>query len=271
MSYIRHTLFKPVHPTFWVKTFLHQFVPGGFGYIRKLRRFHDPAYDHDRDKHEIHKKHNPSEGWKASADGDLLMRDYASYEEYVTHQKLKLDELLKKHGGFDNSTITQFRFKFFLRFKDLHELLPKDATILCCGARQGTEVEVLRDLGFKNAYGIDLNPGPENPYVKPGDFMNLDLPDNSVDLLYTNCVDHAFDLEKMINEHARVLKPGGFLLYEMGANAGKGKGGAFEAVTWDRTEDIVIRLLNRFNKLIRAESDESFGGVWFWVMVQGKR
>lgn len=271
MAYLRHTLLRPVYPGFWAKTALHLLTPGGFGYIRKLRRMQDAAYNHERDKHEVRKKHHGEGGWKAEKDGDVLKRDYASYEEYLTHQKQKLDEMLKMKGGFSNWDICEYRLKFFSRFKHLRGLFPPDAKILCCGARQGTEVEVLHDLGFRNAYGIDLNPGPDNRIVRQGDFMNIDLPEGSLDLLYTNCVDHAFDLEKMMDEHSRVLKPGGFLLYDMGINMEEGKGGPFEAVSWDRTEDLVGKLLGRFKKLIRAERDEQFGGQWLWVLLQGKR
>jgi SAM-dependent methyltransferase len=174
-------------------------------------------------------------------------------------------------GGFSNWDICEYRLKFYSRFKHLQGLLPKDAKIVCCGARQGTEVEVLHDLGFSGAYGIDLNPGPDNRIVRQGDFMNIELPDGSLDLLYTNCVDHAFDLEKLMTEHARVLKPSGFLLYDMGINMEDGKGGPFEAVSWDRTEDLVVNLLGRFHKLIRAERDEQFGGQWLWVLLQNKK
>lgn len=271
MAYLRRSIIRPVHPWFWLKTFAHLAVPGGIGFSRKLRKLRDRSYDHERDKQAVRHKHHGEGGWKAEKDGDVLKRDYASYEEYVAHQKLKLDEMLKLKGGFSNWDICEYRLKFYSRFKHLGGLLAKDAAILCCGARQGTEVEVLRDLGFHGAYGIDLNPGPGNPCVREGDFMKLKEADNSLDLLYTNCVDHSFDLDSMFAEHARVLKPGGFLLYDMGINMEEGRGGAFEAVAWDRTEDLVVRLLGRFRKLIRAERDESFGGQWLWVLLQSKR
>jgi SAM-dependent methyltransferase len=271
MAYLKQSLVPSIHPGFWIKTALHLLTPGGFGYIRKLRKMQDAAYVHERDKHEVRKKHHGEGGWKSEKDGDVLKRDYASYEEYVTHQKQKLDEMLKMKGGFSNWDICEYRLKFYSRFKHLQGLLPKDATIVCCGARQGTEVEVLHDLGYRNAYGIDLNPGPDNRIVREGDFMKLAAPDNSLDLLYTNCVDHSFDLEKMIDEHARALKPDGFLLYDMGINMEKGAGGPFEAVSWDRTEDLVVQLLGKFEKLFRAERDENFGGQWLWVLLQKKR
>ncbi|MFV0416228.1 MAG: class I SAM-dependent methyltransferase [Chthoniobacterales bacterium] len=270
MAYLRQTFLPKPHPGFWIKTFLHFVTPGGFGYIRKLRKLQDETYNHERDKHEVRKKHHGEGGWKNEKDGDVLRRDYASYEEYVTHQKQKLDEILKLKGGFSNWDIVEYRLKFYSRFKHLSAYLSKDAVIVCCGARQGTEVEVLHDLGFKSAYGIDLNPGPDNRIVRQGDFMKMENADNSVDLLYTNCVDHAFDLDAMLKEHSRVLKPDGFLIYDIGVNMEEGTAGPFEAISWDRTENIAEKMLARFKKLLRAERDENFGGQWLWIFVQGK-
>ena len=96
--------------------------------------------------------------------------------------------------------------------------------------------------------------------------MKLDDPDNSLDLLYSNCIDHAFDLDQMIAEHSRALKPDGFLLYDIGINMEAG-GGPFEAISWDRTEDVVLRLLRMFRTVIRIERE----GQWLWVLVQGKQ
>ena len=271
MAYLRHSIVRPVHLRFWLKTFLYLTTPGGIGYVRKLRKMRDESYVHERDKPAVRHKHHGGGGWNEEKDGDVLKRDYATYDEYIAHQKLKLDEMVKMKGGFSNWDISEFRLKFYQRFKHLREYLPGDAVILCCGARQGTEVEVLRDLGFSNAYGIDLNPGPGNPYVREGDFMKLREADATLDLLYTNCVDHSFDLDAMFAEHARVLKPDGYLLYDMGVDMEEGKGGPFEAVAWDRTEDLVVRLLGAIRKLVRAERDQHFGGQWLWVLLQSKR
>ena len=266
MAYFRDLFRNRPRPKFWIKTFLHLVTPGGFGYIRKLRAGRDRSYVHERDKHQVRHKHHGGGGWKTENEGGLLKRDYASYDEYLTHQKLKLDEMVKMKGGFSNFDIFDFRLKFYVRFRQIAKLLPLDARILCCGARQGTEVDVLHDLGFVNARGIDLNPGSDNPLVSVGDMMKLDDPDNSVDLLYSNCIDHAFDLDRMIAEHARVLKPEGYLLYDIGINMEEG-GGPFEAISWDRTEDVVLRLLECFRAVIRIERERQ----WLWVLVQGKQ
>jgi SAM-dependent methyltransferase len=244
---------------------LYRFTPGGFGHYRKLRNLRDENYVHERDKHPVREKHHGQGGWTDGEDG-LKKRDYADYDEYLTHQKLKLDEMLKMKGGFSNEDIYNFRMRFFRRFQHLPGLIPSDSVALCAGARQGTEVEVLRDLGFRNACGIDLNPGKDNPWVRLGDFMKLDNADSSVDLFYTNCVDHAFDLDAFFKEHSRVIKPSGYALYDIAANMEEG-GGAFEAVAWERTEDVFMRLLKYYDRLIHVERDEP----WLWILVQGKR
>lgn len=266
MAYFRDlVLFRP-EPKFWAKTFAHLLVPGGYGYERTLRAGRDKSYDHQRDKHTLRHKHHGREGWKEETERGLRKRDYENYEEYLTHQKLKLEEMVKMKGGFSNFDIFDYRIKFYTRFRHLRRLLPRDASILCCGARQGTEVDVLRDLGFGNASGIDLNPGPGNPLVSQGDMMKLNFADNSLDLIYTNCVDHSFDLDAMIAEHARALKPGGYLLYDIAFNEEDGAG-VWESIAWEREEDVIRRLMENFRELVRVERERQ----WVWVLLRGKR
>jgi len=257
---------RRVWPRFWAKTFFHLLTPGGYGYMRRLRRGQDTTYVHDRDKHPVRYKHHGGGGWRPETKGGLQKRDYSDYEEYVTHQGLKLDEMIKMAGGFRNRLIFNYRLTFYSRFRHLPRLLPPDARILCCGARQGTEVDVLRDLGFSRAVGIDLNPGPNNRLVGPGDMMKLTYPDNSLDLIYSNCVDHAYDFDAMVAEHVRALKPNGFLLYDVSLSAEQG-GGPFEAIAWQRSEDLIVRLLDSFRTLVQVERDP----LWVWALLRDKR
>jgi len=60
------------------------------------RKIQDAGYTHDRDKHEVREKHHGEGGWKVEKEDGVLKRDYASYEEYVIHQKQKLDEMIKR-------------------------------------------------------------------------------------------------------------------------------------------------------------------------------
>lgn len=206
-----------------------------------------------------------SEGWnppEAANRPAFTYRNYQDYDEYVTHQIQKWDEMLKLKGGLSNQAIAQRRMKFQRRFRHLIPLLPRSAQIMCAGARQGTEVEVLRDLGFENAYGIDLNPGLDNPYVIKGDFMHMDNATSSLDLLYTNCVDHAFDLEAFFAEHARVIKPDGYALYDVTLNSA----GVFETVQWQNEMDLVGLMIQHFKRIIRVEREPD----WLWILLQGK-
>lgn len=235
-------------------------TPFSYGYYRRLKPYRNPSYNHERDKHPVREKHHGKEGWKQEFEGDFQYRDYSSYDEYVNHQSQKFDEMLKTQGGFANRDILEYRKRFFRRFRHLPPILDKYSKILCLGARQGTEVEVLWDMGYKNAIGLDLNPGPKNPYVKPGDFMALDYSDESVDMIYTNCVDHAFDLVKFFQEHARVIKPGGYAIYDIGIY-GMGLG-TFEAVGWESEDFVFMLALKYYKNVVKVETD----GPWKWLL-----
>jgi len=252
-----------MHAKYWLKNFIYFIFPGKYGYYRYLQTYVDKDYVHERDKSPLWNKHNKKEGWKEIREG-IRYRDYDTYEEYVSHQRQKLDEMLKIKGGFTKRTIVSYRLKFYRRFSVLHKYLSKSAQILCAGARQGTEVEVLHDLGYKNAFGIDLNPGPDNKYVHKGDFMDLTNHESSLDMIYSNCIDHAFDLNAFFKEHARVLKPEGYALYDIGLL--EEGGGPFESADWESPEIIFIMMLKYFKKVIMLSTEKK----WKWVLLQGK-
>ena len=116
---------------------------------------------------------------------------------------------------------------------------PLACEVLCLAARIGTEVKAFLDLGCR-AIGIDLNPGPENEYVVQGDFHNLQFPPNSMDVVYTNSLDHAFDIDRIAAEVLRVLKPEGVLIIE--AVKGRDQGvnpGFFESFFWNNIEELI--------------------------------
>lgn len=251
----------PLHFLYQAKNLILR-TPFRYGYYRLLEGYIDRAYVYDRDKDLVRKKHNGKSGWKPEFDGDFRYRDYSSYEEYVSHQSQKFSEILKMQGGVSNRIILWYRKTFYDRFRYLPFILKKDAKILCLGARQGTEVEVLRDIGYKNSIGLDLNPGPDNPYVEKGDFMNLAYLDDSIDMVYSNCVDHAYDLSKFFQEHARVLKPGGYAIYDI--NISEQRFGAFESVEWGSDEKLLLLALQYFKNVIKVEES----GSWKWMLLQ---
>ncbi|MFX1277482.1 MAG: methyltransferase domain-containing protein [Promethearchaeota archaeon] len=245
---------------FWIKTFLYYFLPI---HLRYLYKYRDLNYIHEIDKHPVRFKHYGKGGWSQEEKQEFTYRDYTDYNEYITHQKQKFNEIIRIEGGFTFRLIAKYRLRFYDRFRYLPKFLSKNAEILCAGARQGTEVEVLRDIGYHKAYGIDLNPGPNNKYVQIGDFMHLKNADSSLDMVYSNCLDHAFDLDAFFKEHARVIKPNGFALYEISL----GGGGAFETVQWKSISSVQNLMLKHFKKIIMTKIKNQ----WKWMLLFGKK
>ena len=91
------------------------------------------------------------------------------------------------------------------------------------------------------AIGVDLNPGPKNRYVVVGDFHDLQFVDDSVDCVYTNSLDHAFALDKILAEVHRVLRPGGHFIVEaqQAAASGEAAKGPYEAMVWSGAEALI--------------------------------
>ena len=175
--------------------------------------------------------------WKR--DEGLAQRQYASYGEYVDHQVSKLDRI--EHRLHETELADESRFK--KDFESCQEL-KSVRSVLCLGARLGTEVKALRNLGYF-AIGLDLNPGQGNPYVLAGDFHQIDFPDNCVDAIYTNSLDHAYDLEKVITEVQRVVKQDGLFIVDMHKGYTEGfTPGSYEALHWQAQEDFIQLILN---------------------------
>ncbi|MGH0035618.1 MAG: class I SAM-dependent methyltransferase [Myxococcota bacterium] len=176
-----------------------------------------------------------SELWQR--EGGLAKRRYSDYDEYLDHQAHKLgniEERLRAREAEDLEIFTE-------RFRTC-EALAGARNVLCLAARIGTEVRALLDLGYF-AVGIDLNPGQDNPYVVAGDFHALVFPDASVDAVYTNSLDHVFDLEKVVAEVVRVLAPGGILITDVLEGWAEGfVAGEYEATHWEKVEPFVQHL-----------------------------
>jgi SAM-dependent methyltransferase len=184
--------------------------------------------------------------WEHGA--DLVKRRYGSYEAYVAHQASKLDQVIGRLRENEEEDFVEFK----RRFETCAALAPA-RTVLCLGARLGTEVRALHALG-RFAVGIDLNPGADNPYVLPGDFHHVVFPDGSVDAVYTNTLDHVFDLERLMGEVRRLLRPGGLFVCDLSLGLDENTvPGEFEAVYW-RDSDRMIETVRALGELELVEA-----------------
>jgi SAM-dependent methyltransferase len=168
---------------------------------------------------------------------DFASRVYASYDDYVTHQRAKLAHHLPQL----NDTLAEDLAEFKRRFSGCAPL--RDArNVLCLAARLGTEVRALKELGFF-AVGIDLNPGTDNHHVVTGDFHDLAFADGSVDAIYCNALDHAFDLDRLARQVDRVLLPGGLFVADILLGFERGyTPGDYEATIWKDPEALISRI-----------------------------
>ena len=177
-------------------------------------------------------------------DEGFQKRSYDSYEDYLEHQKAKLET--HEFGQYDD----EFRRALGERLTTL-DLDWSGRTVLCLAARIGTEVKAFLDLGCF-AIGIDLNPGEENRYVVHGDFHDLQYAPGSVDVVYTNSLDHAFDIDRIAKEVVKVLKPSGLLIVE--ASKGRDDGvnpGFFESFFWKNLDELIHVFENAGLKVTR--------------------
>ena len=137
-----------------------------------------------------------------------------------------------------------------------HSFIGTGKNVLCLGARLGTEVKVFSDLGCFSV-GIDLNPGKENSRVLFGDFHKTIFASGSVDVAYTNSLDHSIDPAMFVKEVKRILRIGGILVletYELDDNII----GPYEAISW---KDI-NNCLKFFEKDFRIVYRESVDYPW---------
>ncbi|MBM4273320.1 MAG: class I SAM-dependent methyltransferase [Deltaproteobacteria bacterium] len=190
--------------------------------------------------------------WSENAQGQgLQKRNYASYEDYLAHQKVKLDyiHLVKE----EREGLADYHVKYCEALRERLEKLPvawPGKTVLCLAARLGTEVKSFLQLGGF-AVGIDLNPGENNSYVLYGDFHDLVFPDHSVDVVFSNSFDHVYDIDKVISEIKRVLKMGGLLLLEVQQGSDQGrKPGLYESFWWSKIDALAALLEERQLKMV---------------------
>lgn len=138
------------------------------------------------------------------------VREYEAYEDYVSHQKEKTNDPIRRKKWLGEEWNVKLE-GFTGIFSSFPQIYSSGKVCLCLGARTGQEVVALNGLGV-NATGIDLV--EHKPHVIEGDIHDLEFQDCSFDIVFSNILDHSLDLEKMMKETFRVLKPGGIAHFQ---------------------------------------------------------
>jgi len=195
------------------------------------------------------KKQKQVSGWTGE---NIQSRNYASYQEYVSHQRSKLDQGVAFLKDYD----VRYRKGLGKRLAGLDFIA--GANVLCLGARTGTEVKAFLDNGAF-ALGIDLNPGKDNEYVVVGDFHKLQYADESVDVVFTNSLDHVLDIQKVLSEVHRILKSSGKVMIDVEKPTGVGED-RWSSFWWKNIKELVGLLETNGFKCI---SKDNINCLWF--------
>jgi len=165
-------------------------------------------------------------------------KEYKSYDEYMAQQKSKLDDGLTEKKWFKGYTVEYPKLLGYI--VRLSKLETKGKSVLCLGARTGTEVEFFCNKGAFSI-GIDVNTGNDNRWVVTGDASQIQYPDECVDIVYTNALDHFLEIDKCLSEIKRVLRVGGIFALLIGSpeDAERDKWGS---TYWDSVNDVLVYL-----------------------------
>jgi len=190
---------------------------------------------------------------KWQRDGKFQVRGYNSYDDYLLHQAKKLDRVL---ASGENNWLPKYdgEYREMLRTRlEADTLISHGMSVLCLAARLGTEVKSFQDLGCF-AVGLDINTTRQNKYVLYGDFHEIQFPADSVDVVFTNSLDHVLKIDKVIGEILRVLKPNGLLIIEAVRGSGEGVDpGTHESFFWANVNDLIRLFEERsFRVIIRT-------------------
>ena len=117
-------------------------------------------------------------------------------------------------------------------------------------------MHALRNLNY-DAIGIDIFVTKNNKYVHYGEFEKIPYENKTFDAIYTNSVDHIFNVKKTVNEIDRVLKKGGYLLINLmkGIEEGHDMAGTFESLVWKKRSDILSKIVEISNYKLIKEVD----------------
>lgn len=137
-------------------------------------------------------------------------RKEIDYDSYVYMQGRKARDPKEYKKILAN--IKKRKRTFSIIFSNVQHKLNK-GSLLCLGARTGEEVEVAKQFGFSPCVGIDLYPLGKD--IIKADWHNMPFDDAFFDNVYTNSIDHCYDVEILALEVKRVLLPEGKFFFQV--------------------------------------------------------
>jgi SAM-dependent methyltransferase len=172
--------------------------------------------------------------WRSLPGTPFEVRDYPDRTSYLRHQAAEADWERDGAALAERGAIYQTALR-----DELTGLIPPGSSVLCLGAREGAEVRAfLEHRCF--AVGIELAPPPGSDLVLTGDFHALPWPAGTIDVVFTNALDHALDPERLLREVCRLLKPRGRFFGHVVAGTDEGfEFGEMECLRWRRVQDVV--------------------------------
>lgn len=117
----------------------------------------------------------------------------------------------------------QFKENLRQSWSKIRRSVGNPISICCMGCRAGTEVFEFKEFCPKaQIYGVDITDNIKS--IKTHLDVKIELHDfnhlpedweNKFDLIFSNSLDHAFNVEQTIAEWRRVTAPGGYLFLEL--------------------------------------------------------
>ncbi len=135
-------------------------------------------------------------------------------KEYQDYLNVQRDRSKSKYNQASTNQLEIDRKEYLVNFLASLVDLKKVSNALVIGCRNTYELDLLEKRGVNTVVGVDLY--SHDPRVKVMDMMKLKFESNSFDLTYcSHALEHALDVQKAVDEMARVSKNGAHILIEV--------------------------------------------------------
>jgi hypothetical protein len=141
-----------------------------------------------------------------------------------TYKDYKHIQISRSDRKWNSSTFWNNVYTFKLIINDILSMIDIPKSICCMGIRNGNEYVAFKELySLKNTalYGVDINPKVTEVGTNCYCFDFTKLPkewENKFDLVYSNSLDHALNVQKTLKEWHRVCR--GYLVLGMSSGTG---------------------------------------------------